>query len=675
MQIDKVRVQNFKSIQDSGWVSLEDDLTALVGENEAGKSNFLEALSYIGKEGEVPRESLCRESVDDWATVDKSKISFLSIRGDFPHLKEKSMTETFKKENEIKIKVFMDLSHTMDINQKSVRADRRSANIKQELAEETIKIDNLNIQEETIEVVERIDGGKYGKRTKTHLRDIFNSIFNENKNEYIDTIVDSKLLSDLRIEYKNIRRLGDMPFKFTKFEKSLLSCSIYNTFGLVENSSPKMLNRSTDPYSELSDFMKLKGNTEDNISRHRRDNRIKKASNTLLEGFERYWGQVNIDFRVEVKNEKIFIKILEEISGYETLTYPEERSEGFRWFLSFYLQLMSLDGSGGVDDDVILLDDPGTYLHPKGQKDLREALQKLAEDTQIVYSTHSPYMLDPDETREIRLVQRNDDVDDPDESERTPGTTVHTDLSQADAPGYDTLAPVRAALGAEYADSLFASTANLLVEGYTDETYLKRLSQVFADAADETDGDALDGDTAAGLPDECSVLQMSGAGNTTALVRLLEAEGYDYYVLLDDDRAGDVTREDLDEIGTADEQFGYVTDFLPDGFENAEIEDLFDDERLVELFTANHDAVDREAFADAFDGTEKFTRRACSAVNKVQGRNGADADFQHGDVAKDAMAQDLDRRFAHGDWTVDDLAPETREAFRELFTDVRSAVE
>jgi hypothetical protein len=336
---------------------------------------------------------------------------------------------------------------------------------------------------------------------------------------------------------------------------------------------------------------------------------------------------------------------------------------------------MSLDGSGGVDDDVILLDDPGTYLHPKGQKDLREALQKLAEDTQIVYSTHSPYMLDPDETREIRLVQRNDDVDDPDESERTPGTTVHTDLSQADAPGYDTLAPVRAALGAEYADSLFASTANLLVEGYSDETYLKRLSQVFADAADETDGDASDGDTAAGLPDECSVLQMSGAGNTTALVRLLEAEGYDYYVLLDDDRAGDVTREDLDEIGTADEQFGYVTDFLPDGFENAEIEDLFGDERLVELFTANHDAVDREAFADAFGGTEKFTRRACSAVNEVQGRNGADADFQRSDVAKDAMAQDLDRRFAHDDWTVDDLAPEARDAFQELFADVRSAVE
>jgi AAA15 family ATPase/GTPase len=80
VQIDKVRVQNFKSIQDSGWVSLEDDLTALVGENEAGKSNFLEALSYIGRNKELPTDSLCKETIDDRRNLHRSNHDVISVR-------------------------------------------------------------------------------------------------------------------------------------------------------------------------------------------------------------------------------------------------------------------------------------------------------------------------------------------------------------------------------------------------------------------------------------------------------------------------------------------------------------------------------------------------------------------------------------------------------------------
>lgn len=292
-------------------------------------------------------------------------------------------------------------------------------------------------------------------------------------------------------------------------------------------------------------------------------------------------------------------------------------------------------------------------------------------------------MLDPDETREIKLVQRNSKVDD--EDGHRPGTVVHTDLSQANAPGYDTLAPVRAALGAEYADSLFASTANLLVEGYTDETYLKRLSKVFTentdtgenggDDPDDHEGDTERNDGTAGLPEECSVLQMSGGDNTTALVRLLEAEGYDYYVLLDSDGGGEINHDKLDDIGTPENRIGHVADFLPEAVDNAEIEDLFGDELLIELFTESHDTVDEGAFADAFDGTEKFSRRACAAVNQVRGQSGENADFAGSDLAKEAMAQDLDRRFAHDELTLDDLTEETQCSFRELFADVRAAVE
>lgn len=672
MRIDEVRVQNFKSIQDSGWVSLEDDLTALVGENEAGKSNFLEALSYLGTDKEVPNKHLCKESIENIWEVDKSECTFLSTRilSTNNILKKKAIGKSvFHDAGEIVVKA--DSTHRSEFAPANPSSTDNEPKF-DSMANKKLKDLNQRIESH----INHLKGIRMKRRKSRFINKQLNNIFREYSIEkYISLLSKSKQFNDLKSKQKNIRKRKDMYVELTDFEVWLLpSPPIYDHIGLISDSSQKDVEATDPPYKRLATTLQ-KSEEKESAHRRRRSDQLKRTAEELERGFNDYWSQANITFEVNTREEEIEIEIYEDISGETTVTLPEDRSEGFRWFLSFYLQLMSLDGSGGVDDDLILLDDPGTYLHPRGQKDLRQALSELAKDAQIVYSTHSPYMLDPDETREIRLVQRNDEVDEDDD--RNPGTVVHTDLSQSDAPGYDTLAPVRAALGAEYADSLFASTANLLVEGYTDETYLKRLSKVLTDAADDEDDTEGDepSDEPTGLPEECSVLQMSGGDNTTALVRLLEAEGYDYYVLLDSDRGGELNRDKLDDIGTPDHQIGHVADFLPEDVDKAEIEDLLGDELLVELFTASHDAVSDEAFADAFDGSGKFSRRACGAVNEVQGQNGGDADFGSNDLAKEAMAQDLDRRFAHGEWTLDDLPTETRESFRELFADVRAAVE
>ena len=46
MKITRARVINYRSIDDSSWVSLE-DVTALVGKNESGKTAFLQAIRKI----------------------------------------------------------------------------------------------------------------------------------------------------------------------------------------------------------------------------------------------------------------------------------------------------------------------------------------------------------------------------------------------------------------------------------------------------------------------------------------------------------------------------------------------------------------------------------------------------------------------------------------------------
>ena len=46
MKLTRARVKNYRSIDDSTWVQLE-DVTALVGKNESGKTAFLQALRKI----------------------------------------------------------------------------------------------------------------------------------------------------------------------------------------------------------------------------------------------------------------------------------------------------------------------------------------------------------------------------------------------------------------------------------------------------------------------------------------------------------------------------------------------------------------------------------------------------------------------------------------------------
>ena len=50
MRLTKVRVQNYRSIEDSGVVDVQPDITALVGKNESGKTAFLRRMGLLALE-------------------------------------------------------------------------------------------------------------------------------------------------------------------------------------------------------------------------------------------------------------------------------------------------------------------------------------------------------------------------------------------------------------------------------------------------------------------------------------------------------------------------------------------------------------------------------------------------------------------------------------------------
>jgi predicted ATP-dependent endonuclease of OLD family len=156
------------------------------------------------------------------------------------------------------------------------------------------------------------------------------------------------------------------------------------------------------------------------------------------------------------------------------MTVPfDDRSAGFTWFFSFLVKFSQVKKNQG--NVVILLDEPGLNLHAKAQSDLlRYIRDKLEPQHQVVYTTHSPFMVPTERLTSVRTVEdvvkyRRD------EEPEIFGTKVGDQVLSTDR---DTLFPLQSALGYELTQSLFVGEHTLLVEGPSDLLYLQAFTQV-----------------------------------------------------------------------------------------------------------------------------------------------------------------------------------------------------
>jgi predicted ATPase len=149
----------------------------------------------------------------------------------------------------------------------------------------------------------------------------------------------------------------------------------------------------------------------------------------------------------------------------------DERSRGFVWFFSFLVLFSQVKKTHG-DNVVILLDEPGVSLHAKAQADLLRYIdEKLRPFHQVLYTTHSPFMIPAGDLLSARTVE--DVVSEQDGKLQILGTKVGDRVLSTDR---DTLFPLQSALGYEITQSLFVGEHTLLVEGPSDYMYLKVMS-------------------------------------------------------------------------------------------------------------------------------------------------------------------------------------------------------
>lgn len=119
--------------------------------------------------------------------------------------------------------------------------------------------------------------------------------------------------------------------------------------------------------------------------------------------------------------------------------YPKQRSRGVRWFLSFYLELMAA-AKKEKRELILLVDEPGVSLHARAQEDVLKVFEDIKDNVQVIYTTHSPHLVDINKLHRVLAVQRDDVA-----SHRS--ATVILDAARLGDASPDTLSPLQSIMG------------------------------------------------------------------------------------------------------------------------------------------------------------------------------------------------------------------------------------
>ena len=204
--------------------------------------------------------------------------------------------------------------------------------------------------------------------------------------------------------------------------------------------------------------------------------KIENLNHTLTHNFHDFWQQsigrnnkIHIQFELdhynasyEGKAGKPYLEFWIKDEG-ERL-YPKQRSRGVRWFLSFYMELMA---SANIRDKqiVLLVDEPGVSLHARAQEDVLKVFENIKDKIQVIYTTHSPHLVEINKLHRVLAVQR-DDLD----SRRSASRIL--DPLQLSLASPDTLTPLQSILGNPMGGEGFSSKRFNLIVNDTGSFYM-----------------------------------------------------------------------------------------------------------------------------------------------------------------------------------------------------------
>ncbi len=482
LKLTKAHVWKYKSIEDSSPVEVAGNVTVLVGKNESGKTAFLEALNKA-----LPLGSASFDLVFDYPRKDYVQYRPRHEAKEYQNVVEltfalsKEMAEKINNEVFNGSKVlpeghsFTRTTHYGNSNSIGFTFDKPAA-----LAALKKPLDALEHADEVFAQETRIDE-VIGKIEALQLpADSTLNVFAKEWRSRLSKAPNGWGFVDWHIwnEYLS----GALP-QFLYFDDYRLLQGKINLESLNQRKSNNQLSEADETALGLFDLAGI--TLQDLTSEEGYENskaKLEAIGLTITRQVFEFWKQnqdspgaptlaVEFDVKADPKDQppfnsgkNLYIRVKNLRHG---VSVPfDQRSKGFIWFFSFMVWFSAIENRLGTEKDVVLLlDEPGLSLHALAQKDFLIYIDTLSKDRQIIYTTHSPFMVQSDHLDRVRVV----------EDHPKKGTTVTGELQGSSE---DSLFPLQAALGYSVAQNLFIADKNVLVEGPADLILLLHMSSL-----------------------------------------------------------------------------------------------------------------------------------------------------------------------------------------------------
>ena len=642
IKLKKVEINKYKSFLEKQEIDIEDGVTRVVGKNESGKTALLEAMAKFNY----------FDSDDDTfnfnSTNDYPRGLLKTYQQEYPNDDYSVISCTFEISDELLKQISDDIGKDV-YTDKTIKISKKYNNgMTYTISADCKKfIDNF-LQKYTLEatlkesLLECNSIEELSNKLKEN--DDLRTIYNDLKEKYIDKSFES--FNDVVTGYIAKKYIKPNLPHFLYFDEyySLPGCINLNKFanGKVDDTFTKEQQDITKALFELSniDISKVMNSDdyEDFIAE------LEATSNNITDKLLEYWTtnqNLEIKFEIQTKENNSnkglekFLQIIIRNTKHRVTLPLKNRSKGFIWFFSFLVWFSKVQEKENL---IILLDEPGLNLHAEAQADLLEYIDiELLQKYQVIYTTHSPFMIESDKLDEVRTVY--------DSNNSKVGSVISNALEEKDQ---GTLFPLQAALGYNLAQNLYISDKNLLVEGVADLMYLTVISGI------------LNSNGRVGLNDDITIVPVGGLDKVATFISLLRGNKLNMVCLLDTftDQKGKKRLEDLIKDKIIKENQVKFFDQYIDRLSIADIEDMFEIDEYLKLFN--------EEFAKDFDKINNTdidnTKAIIPQINKIIGKTR----FNHYRPSRYLTSLCVDKDY---------FSDETLDRFEKLFKDINGILD
>lgn len=496
VRIIKFRIKNYKSIIDSGDCYLSNGITVLAGKNESGKSSILEALEDFDIEKEINQDAV---RIQDETLKPEITLTFGVDYQNLNEILKDMLTGIKNKEIEVVICKNFDNRYSL-INSDEIFGNYTERN--QILIDkfETIS-DSVKSLFDTNDISIEIDSltDENYLQVRNQLSNIEPSLYylsEENVNE---------ISSKISFLHETIEFFADIQSFETEFIEEFkryiphfilfdtYKDQIPNEIYLSQLNDDEFINDLATISDLNTELIQTPSNVRANM-KHKDEINI-----SISEEYKQFWEQDTANLYLDWNHEFLYFWIKEKNEYYK----PEQRSKGRQWHLSFYVKITAR--SKDDTPNILLIDEPGLFLHAKAQKDILKKLEESSKHMEVIYSTHSPYLIDSDKLNRVRLVEISE----------TEGTKVSKIHAKADK---ETLTPILTAIGEDLSQGIKLDKNNsFIVEGISDYYYLHAFKKLI------------------GSNLELNIIPGCG-DNIPAIASILFGWGLDPYFILDSDK-------------------------------------------------------------------------------------------------------------------------------------------